>query len=69
MTRAIAILSLLLLACGSSSSPPPDVSTAVGALSSTCATCSTVTPQHTVILVHGRNDTPARWNALVTKTP
>jgi hypothetical protein len=34
--------------------------------SATCATCSTVTPQHPVILVHGRNDTPSRWDTLVT---
>ena len=27
--------------------------------------CATVTPAHAVILVHGRNDTSARWDALV----
>jgi len=32
----------------------------------TCQTCSPVTPAQPVILVHGRNDTPARWNTLVT---
>jgi hypothetical protein len=37
-----------------------------GKTSTVCATCSNVTPQHPVILVHGRNDTPARWNTLVT---
>lgn len=26
--------------------------------------CATVTPAHPVILVHGRNDTPARWDTL-----
>lgn len=31
-----------------------------------CATCSNVTPAQPVILVHGRNDTSARWNTLVT---
>jgi len=32
-----------------------------------CATsCATVAPRHPVILVHGRNDTAARWDTLVT---
>lgn len=31
-----------------------------------CATCVDVTPAQPVVLVHGRNDTPARWNTLVT---
>ncbi|HZI13804.1 MAG TPA: alpha/beta fold hydrolase [Myxococcus sp.] len=32
-----------------------------------CGTaCTTVTPKQPVILVHGRNDTAARWDALVT---
>jgi pimeloyl-ACP methyl ester carboxylesterase len=31
-----------------------------------CATsCATVAPKHPVILVHGRNDTAARWDTLV----
>lgn len=30
-----------------------------------CGTCSNVTPANPVILIHGRNDTPARWDALV----
>jgi pimeloyl-ACP methyl ester carboxylesterase len=30
------------------------------------ASCSTVTPKHPVILVHGRNDDAGRWNDLVT---
>jgi len=32
----------------------------------TCQTCSNVTPQHPVILVHGRNDSGARWDTLVS---
>jgi triacylglycerol esterase/lipase EstA (alpha/beta hydrolase family) len=32
----------------------------------TCQTCSNVTPAQKVVLVHGRNDTSARWNTLVT---
>jgi hypothetical protein len=32
----------------------------------TCQTCANVTPQHKVVLVHGRNDTPAKWNTLVS---
>lgn len=35
-------------------------------LSNTCLTCPNTTPQHKVVLVHGRNDSPARWNALVS---
>ncbi|MDY7224952.1 esterase/lipase family protein [Hyalangium rubrum] len=32
-----------------------------------CATtCATVAPKHPVILVHGRNDTAARWDTLVS---
>src|SRR5690242_1240075 len=32
-----------------------------------CATsCSTVTPKHPVILVHGRNDDATRWDTLVS---
>jgi pimeloyl-ACP methyl ester carboxylesterase len=31
----------------------------------TCQTCPNVTPQHPVILVHGRGDSPARWDTLV----
>jgi pimeloyl-ACP methyl ester carboxylesterase len=32
-----------------------------------CATsCATVTPKQPVVLVHGRNDTAARWDSLVT---
>lgn len=38
----------------------------VTAESTTCSTCSNVTPAHPVILVHGRNDTSARWNTLVS---
>lgn len=29
------------------------------------ASCSTVTPKHPVILVHGRNDDATRWDTLV----
>lgn len=35
------------------------------AAAQTCKTCSNVTPVHPVILVHGRNDAPARWDTLV----
>lgn len=32
-----------------------------------CATsCATVAPKHPVVLVHGRNDTSARWDTLVS---
>lgn len=42
--------------------PPPGGGGGGGA----CGTCSDVTPAHPVILVHGRNDTSSRWDALVS---
>lgn len=47
------------------SDPPESLGKAQAGLTS-CKTCSNVTPQHPVVLVHGRGDTPARWNNLVT---
>lgn len=56
---ALAVFTILG-ACGGG---PPG---AGGGGGSTCATCDAVTPDQAVILVHGRNDTPARWDGLVS---
>lgn len=54
MLKAIAIAFALLVTA------PPSAS------AQTCKTCATVTPQHPVVLVHGRNDSPSRWDTLVS---
>lgn len=71
---AISVLSALIallgvLACGplggESADDGSSVAASVEALTTACRTCSTVTPVHPVILIHGRNDTKARFDTLV----
>jgi hypothetical protein len=68
--QALLVLLPISIACGAGNGQLADgdvsLSSKASPLSTTCATCSTVTPAHPVILIHGRNDTSARWNALVT---
>lgn len=63
MLKTILVLSILAIAaCDHDVS----LSRVAEASTTTCQTCSTVTPAQPVILVHGRNDSPSRWNTLVT---
>lgn len=70
MKKLIILLLFGLVGCSSSDTPAtsdsPGVASTEQALTTTCQTCATVTPAQPVILVHGRNDTSARWNTLVT---
>lgn len=63
--KHVVAISFALLAC----SPAPqaeDVTQERKHELAVCQTCSNVTPQNPVILVHGRGDSPARWDTLVT---
>lgn len=64
------ITAVIVIACGASggvgSHDPPDTLGRIVQGSTTCQTCANTTPPHKVILVHGRNDTSARWDTLVT---
>lgn len=55
----ISLIAAALAAC-KGGPPAPDPDTGSGAL------CQPGTPSIPVFLVHGRNDTPARWNTLVS---
>ena len=70
------VFALLLIGCASNDpasnfsmqpakkGPPGGGGSDTGSLA--CGSCADVTPEHSVILVHGRNDSPARWDALVS---
>lgn len=55
-----------LLGCADDGTVAEPLVSVAEASSTTCATCSNSTPAQKVILVHGRNDTSARWNTLVS---
>lgn len=57
-----------LVACSNSNTEETEIQAAMGgggSPSSSCVSCANTTPTHPVVLVHGRNDTAARWNDLV----
>lgn len=60
--RTLLPLLIFLSACSSSS----EVVRTAEASTVACQTCENVTPAQPVVLVHGRNDAPTRWNTLVT---
>jgi len=64
----IALITMItMIACASGNRGTiPEPTGRVVSGSTSCKTCPDVTPQHKVILVHGRNDSPSRWNTLVT---
>ena len=64
--KKLFLIALVCLAAGCEDAAPPDLVSVAEASTITCQTCSNVTPAQPVILVHGRNDTSARWNTLVT---
>jgi hypothetical protein len=62
MKFIVPVLLLIIASCSSS----PQVVAEAEASTITCQTCESTTPAQPVILVHGRNDAPSRWNTLVT---
>jgi len=63
MKSLICIAALLACSCCHTKKDEPVVAAKTSALTSPC---NPGTPNVPAILIHGRNDTPARWNALVT---
>lgn len=66
MKKLIALVLFTLFAACSQGNGKPVEPGEKRLTTTNCRTCSNVTPQQPVILVHGRNDTSARWNTLVT---
>lgn len=60
------LIALACLIAGCGDTPSPHFVSIAEASTTTCQTCSTVTPAQPVILVHGRNDAPSRWDTLVS---
>lgn len=56
----------LVVSCGATSEKSGEIDSVSLAGTTSCQTCSNVIPANPVILVHGRGDSPARWNNLVT---
>jgi hypothetical protein len=67
VTRMMMALGLLLVLASCSSCAGEDtIGSASLAGTTACQTCANVTPQDSVILVHGRNDSSSRWDTLVS---
>lgn len=62
----IIMVLFLIISCAVTSEQPEKNETITLAGSTSCTTCSNVNPVHPVILVHGRGDSPSRWDTLVT---
>jgi pimeloyl-ACP methyl ester carboxylesterase len=62
----IALLAFFTACAAGSGAKPEPASETTLRYTTACKTCSNVTPQQKVILVHGRGDSPARWDTLVT---
>jgi len=60
------LIALVCFVAGCEDTATPNLVSVAEASMTTCQTCTNVTPAQPAILVHGRNDTSARWNTLVT---